>query len=212
MELKYPIEYELSPETVDQGTHSITIRLRNIGDEDLSYVKVDLNSRDSHGIVVYGTYKTIQEIKRNETEEISFEVDALRSTDVYFILTATKGKGSFYWESSPISLMVGKEKAKLEGLFVLTHPYLLPGTTAEVEAIIKSLENSERLRLEFWVETPKDVSEEVVRLETKELSAGEETQYSANITFKEKGIHTVHAYLYDKDKRIDYKSDTVLVK
>jgi hypothetical protein len=32
------------------------------------------------------------------------------------------------------------------------------------------------------------------------------------VKFKDKGYHTVHAYLYDGDKRIGYKSDTVLVK
>src|SRR5512136_2298191 len=116
MEIKYPIEYELDPESIDEGTHTVAIKLRNIGNEDLKYVKVDLNSLDGHGLLVYGTYKTIEEIKQNETEEISFEVDAFRTTDVYIILTATKGLGPFHWESSPISIVVGKEKAELKGL------------------------------------------------------------------------------------------------
>ena len=212
MELKYPIEYEIHPESVDEGTHSVVIKLRNVGDEDLRYVKVDLNSLDGHGLLVYGTFKTITEIKRNETEEVSFEVEASRTADVYIILTATKGLGSFYWESPPISVGVGKEKATLEGLFILTHPYLSIGMTADAEAIVQGLENSEGIRLEFWVETQKGVSEELKTIELQELSAGEEGHYSTTVTFKTKGFHTVYAYLYDQDKRIDYKSDTVLVK
>ena len=147
MEVKYPIEFEIHPERVDKGTHSLAIKLRNIGDEDLKYVKVDLNSLDSHGLTVYGTYKTIEEIKHNETEEISFEVDAYRTTDIYIILTATKGIGSFYWESSPISLVVGEERAELKGLFILSHPHPLVGSTAQIEAIVQGLETSESLRL-----------------------------------------------------------------
>jgi len=212
MEIKYPIEYELDPESVDEGTHSIVIKLRNIGKEELKYVKVDLNSLDGHGLVVYGTYKTIEEIKQNETEEISFEVDAFRTTDVYIILTATKGFGSFYWESSPISIVVGKEKAELKGIFVLTHPHPSLGETSEIEAIVQGLRNSEGLKLEFWVKTPKGVSEELTEIEIKKLSVAEEAQYSTNITFKEKGYYTIHAYLYDKDKRIGYKSDTILLR
>lgn len=173
---------------------------------------MDLNSLDGHGLLVYGTYKTIPEIQQNETEEISFEVDAYRTTDVYIILTATKGLSSFYWESAPISLVVGKEKADLEGLFVLAHPYLSVGATSKVEAIVRGLDKSKELKLEFWVETPKGVSDELAKIEVKELGKGEEAQYSTNIKFKEQGYHTIYAYLYDKDKRIDYKSDTVLVK
>ena len=70
----------------DEGTHSIAIKLRNVGNEDLEYVKVDLNSLDAHGLLVYGTYKTIADIEPNETEEMSFEVEAFRTTDVYIIL------------------------------------------------------------------------------------------------------------------------------
>jgi hypothetical protein len=212
MELKYPIEYEIDPESIDEGTHSIIIKLRNVGNEDLKYVKVDLNALDSHGILIYGTYKTIPEINQNETEEVSFEVDGYRTTDVYIILTATKGFGSFYWESSPMTLVVGKEKPKLEGLFILNHPHPSVGAASEVEAIIQGFGKSDGLRLEFWVKTPRGVSEELAKIDVRELDAGEEAKYSTNIMFKEKGYHTVYAYIIDKDKRIDFKSDTVLVR
>ena len=212
MELKYPIEYELHPESVDEGTHSIAIKLRNVGNEDLEYVKVDLNSLDGHGLVVYGTYKTIAKINHGETEEVSFEVDASRRTNVYIILTATVGQNSFYWESPPITIAVGKEKAQLEGLFILTHPHPAVDTTCDIEAIIRSLEDSEGLKLEFWVETPKGVSEQLARISVKELTAGEEVPIYTEVRFSEEGYYTVHAYLYDEDRRIDYKSDTVLVK
>jgi hypothetical protein len=46
----------------------VTIKLRNIGNEDLKYVKVDLNSLDGHGLLIYGTYKTIEGTKQDETE------------------------------------------------------------------------------------------------------------------------------------------------
>ena len=108
--------------------------------------------------------------------------------------------------------LTDKEKAKLEGLFILTRPHLSVDVTSEIEAIIQGLDRSEDLKLEFWVKTPRGVSEELANIDVKKLDAGEEAQYSANVKFNEKGHHTVYAYLYDKDKRIGYKSDTVLVR
>jgi hypothetical protein len=50
------------------------------------------------------------------------------------------------------------------------------------------------------------------KIETKELSAGEEVRYSAEVTPKESGYYTIHAYLYHYWKRIGHKSDTIWVK
>jgi hypothetical protein len=46
MEVKYPTEYELDPERIDEGIHSITMKLRNIGNENFKN-EVDLDSLDS---------------------------------------------------------------------------------------------------------------------------------------------------------------------
>jgi hypothetical protein len=97
-------------------------------------------------------------------------------------------------------------------MFVLTHHYPSVDGTSEVEAIVQGLKNSEGLKLEVWAKTPKKVSEKLTEIDINKLSVGEEAQYSTNIRFKEKGYHIVYAYLYDKDKRIGFKSDTVLVR
>jgi hypothetical protein len=52
---KYPIEYELYPTEMDVGTSWVTLKLKNIGREILRYIDVQLHSRDTHNLTVYGT-------------------------------------------------------------------------------------------------------------------------------------------------------------
>jgi hypothetical protein len=40
LELKYPIEYDIESEKLEEGNHWLTVRLRNVGSEDLILVKV----------------------------------------------------------------------------------------------------------------------------------------------------------------------------
>jgi hypothetical protein len=215
LELKYPLEYELDPERIEKGNHWITVKLRNIGNEDLRFIKVQLNSLDSSCFVVDGLPKAFDELKQNETEDVPFQVTAFKTGDIYVSLIASKGARkpeSLYWESSPMSLVVGEEKAELKSLFILTHPHVSLGETLEVEAIVQGLGQSEGLRLEFWAQTPKGTSVELAKTEIKDLSAGEEERLSATLKAEETGYYTIHAYLYDNSGRIDYKSDTILVE
>lgn len=36
MPVKYPIEYEIAPNSVETGTHWVTVQLKNVGDETLT--------------------------------------------------------------------------------------------------------------------------------------------------------------------------------
>ncbi len=214
MEVKYPIEYELDPERTEEGNHWVTVKLKNIGDEDLKFVKAQLNSLDSSSILVDGLAKSIEELKRNETEDIPFEITAWKTGDIYVSLAARKGglTESFYWESSPMSLVVGEEKAELKSLFVMSHPHVSLGETLDVEAIVQGLGKGEGLRLELWAQAPEGTSTELSKTDIKDIPAGEEARFSTNLKVEQAGYYTLHAYLYDKDGRIDYKSDTILVE
>ena len=44
---KPPFEYELTPETLEKGTHWLTLRLKNKEDDDLQYLDVKMHSIDS---------------------------------------------------------------------------------------------------------------------------------------------------------------------
>jgi hypothetical protein len=45
--VKYPIEYELSPDTMERGSHWLTVRLKNTGDNDLKNLNRKMHSLDS---------------------------------------------------------------------------------------------------------------------------------------------------------------------
>lgn len=214
MEVKYPIEYEVEPERLEEGNHWLTVKLRNVGDEDLKLVKAQLNSLYSSNFIVDGLPKSFMELKRNETEEVPFEVTAFKTGDISVSLVAHRGMGGppFYWESSPIPVVVGREKAELKSMFILTHPHVKLGETLEVEAMVHSVEDDEGLTVEFWIQTLGGPTVALKKVELKGLSAGEDEQAFASLKVERKGYHTVHAYLYDETGRIDYKSDTILVK
>jgi len=44
---KRPLEYELSPETLERGTHWMTLRLKNKEDDSLQNLNVKMHSIDS---------------------------------------------------------------------------------------------------------------------------------------------------------------------
>ena len=210
MRIKFPIEYELNPTKIDQGTNWLTLRLKNIGSETLKELDVQLHSLDTLTLYfpVYGTGHYLPEFKPGEEKDVVFRVAAYGSTYVYATIKARKDGDYFWWESGWTNIYV-EEKAEIERLLVLSHPYTTIGKTLSAEATIKGLSKSTGLKLEFWVETPSGKFEEQAKMDLKELSAGEEARYSAEFTPKETGDYTIHAYLFDGWKRIDHKTNIV---
>ncbi len=99
MEVKYPIEYDLEPGRLVEGNHWLTVKLRNIGKEDLKFLKAQLNSLDSSSFIVDRLPKSFLELKVNETEEVPFEVTAFKTGDISVSLVGRKGLSgpAFYW-------------------------------------------------------------------------------------------------------------------
>jgi hypothetical protein len=212
MRTKYPIEYELNPTVVDKGTHWLTLKLKNIGGTTLKELDVQLHSLDTLNLSfpVYGTGHYLPEFKPGEEREVVFRVNAYGPASVYATIGARKDGDYFWWESGWTRIYIGEEKAELERLLVLSHPYTTIGKTLSAEATIKGLQKSTAgLKLEFWVETPSEKFEEQAKIDIKELSAGEEARYSAEFTPKETGKYTIHAYLYDGWRRAGHKTNIV---
>jgi hypothetical protein len=210
MRTKYPIEYELSPTEMDQGTHWLTLKLKNIGSETLRELDLQLHSLDTLTLYfpVYGSGHYLAELKPDEEKKVVFRVNSYGSTSVYAAIKALKDGNYFWWESGWTYIYV-EEKAELERLLVLSHPYTTIGKTLSAEATIKGFTKSTGLKLEFWVETPSGKFEEQAKMDIKDLSAGEEARYSAEFTPKETGKYTIHAYLYDGWKRTGHKTNIV---
>jgi hypothetical protein len=210
---KYPIEYELNPTKVDRGTHWLTLKLNNVGRETLKELDVQLHSLDTLTLYfpVYGTGHYLADFKPGEEMEVHFRVNAYGSTSVYAAIKARKDGDYFWWESGWTYIHV-EEKAEIERLLVLSHPYTTIGKTLSAEATIKGLQKSTGLKLEFWVEPPSGKSEKQAEINIKELSVGEEARYSAEFTPKETGDYIIYAYLYHGGRRIGTKANFIYVQ
>jgi len=212
MPVKHPLEYELSPTNIDPGLRWVTLRLRNVGEEDLTALDVRLNSLDAYSISVAGTGLYIVGIHPGEETERAFQVSANLTGRLYASVDGWRGGEEFHWESPGILITVGEEVAELVSLFALTEPYPPPGDKIVCEAIVHALEGSDgRLRIEFWSETPRQEFEELGSFETEPMEPGEEATYRVEFVPEEEGSYAIHAYLYDGAKRLGHEIDYVYV-
>ncbi len=191
------------------------MKLKNTSKDTIRGADIQLHSLDTYYLTVFGTFwsfgagQYLKELKPNEEVELVFRINALGPADVYVTIIARE---NFWWESSWIRIYVSEEKAELERVLVLSHPYTKIGKTLSVEATVKGLRKGAGLKLEFWVETPSGKSDKQASTEIKELSAGEEARYTAEFTPKETGNYAVYAYLYDGWQRIGYKTNYIYVQ
>jgi hypothetical protein len=211
---KYPLEYELNPSEIEKGSNWITLKLKNIGNETLSDLDVQLHSVDTYNLSVFGSWfygagQFIAKLEPNEEKDVLFRVNAVGSADVYATIKMSRDGKYFLWESSWTLMHVSDEKAHLESLLVLSNPYTTIGKTISAEATIKGLRKNGGLKLEFWVETPSGKNEQQAAIDIKELPVGEKSRYTAEFTPKETGRYSVYAYLYDGWKRIDRKMNYI---
>jgi hypothetical protein len=128
------------------------------------------------------------------------------------MFSITKDGEISWWESGWTHTYVTEEKANLERLLVLSHPYTTIGKSLSVEATVKGLQKSTGQKLEFWVESPSGKSEKQAEIKMKELTVGEEARYIAEFTPKETGRYIIYAYLYDDWRRIGHKTTTILAE
>lgn len=212
MAVKHPIQYELNPKSVSAGMRWLTLKVQNIGNENLIGLDVKLNSLDAYDIYVYGTGTYVSVLKPGEEQIIPFQTLAAATGQVYASLDGWIGADLFHWESQQIVVRVGEDIAELVSLFAMTEPYPRLGERIRFEAVLRGSSDSERLRLEFWAETPSGEFLELVKVETETLSTGEQAQYSAEIEPDEEGMYTIYAYLYDGAKRIGHELERVYVK
>jgi hypothetical protein len=212
MAFKHPIEYELSPKNVSAGMRWLTLRLKNVGDQNLIGLDAKLNSLDGYCIYVHGTGSYISVLKPGQEEVVPFQCLATATGRVYASLDGWEGAALFHWESPRVEVKVGEDVAKLMSLFALTQPYPHTGDRIQFEAVLSGASDSERLRLEFWAETPSGAFIELGRVETRALSENEQARYSAEIVPDEQGMYTLYAYLYDGAKRIGHELEQVYVQ
>jgi hypothetical protein len=207
MAQRYPIKYRLNPTHLEPGWRWVSLNLRNAGSEDLTGLDVRLNSLDDYSLRTVGTGSYIPLLKPDEQRVEAFQVAANRTGQLYISVEGMQGVTYFHWESPTILVTVGREPAHLVRLFAVSEPYPPVGRRIRIEATVRGTGDSEALRLELWAETPDDRFEALAEIETKALSAGEESTYAAEFVPEEEGAYTIYAYLYDDMRRIGRKTE-----
>jgi hypothetical protein len=209
---RFPLSYELTPDTLQNGTQWLTVWLKNVGDYPLHNLNVKIHSTDSFQISFRNGSNFIMRINPSEFSYLSFETDVYGPAALYITITYYKEGGLFHWDSPWMRQKVRGEVAELESILV-SNTYGTIGRELEVEATIQGLGNSNNgLDLEFGADTPSGNYEELAKIKTKILSPGEEVSYAAKITPKEEGFYTIYASLYDNFRRIGRDSDTLRVR
>jgi hypothetical protein len=205
---KRPLEYELSPESLERGTHWMTLRLKNKEDDALQNLNVKMHSLDSLHISFRNPHGYIYLLKPNEEKYLHFQVDANTTSHLYISIHGGKNGDHFHWDSPLLREEVLGDPAEIERIFV-SNPSIPIGRELEVEAVIKGMGDSEGLNLNFWADTPSGEFEEMADMKTRRMSKGDEASYKAKIILKEEGYYTVYANLYDDHRLIDRGFDTV---
>jgi len=208
---KYPFGYELTPEALEKGTRWLTLWLKNIGNDSVHNMDINMHSTDSLQISLRKSSNHIFRLKPDEESILSFQVDAHGTTALYFSVRYFREGGSFHWDSPWIREQVLGEVAELERILV-SNSYGTTGRELVVEAAIKGLDISDGLDLQFWADTPSGEHEELAEIKTKKLSRDEKVSYTAKITPKEKGYYSIYGSLYDHNRRIGRKFDTIWVE
>lgn len=212
MRMKYPLEIEMVPKEIDTGTRWVTLRLKNIGKKNLRNLDVQLNSRDTFFLRPLSPSKFIFELPPGEEEWLSYQISAEGSADLYVTIDGYEEDKFFTFESPNINLKVIGQLAELQSVLAITEPYPPLGETMKCDANIIALEDTEELNLEFWIDTPSGEFKSLGDIQTKEFKPGEEATYSTEVTPKENGVYTIHAYLYYDNTRIDHETDVIHVK
>ena len=208
---KRPIEYELTPETLERGTHWMTLRLKNKGDDALQNLNVKMHSIDSVHISFRNPHAYIYLLKPNEEKYLNFQVEANGTSHLYISIHGRRNGDHFHWDSPLLREEVLGDPAEIERIFV-SNPYGTIGRELEVEAVIKGLGHSEGLNLAFWADTPSDEYEEIAEMKIRRMSKGDEASYKAKIKPKEEGTYTVYVNLYDDYRLIDRDYDMIWVE
>jgi hypothetical protein len=189
----------------------VWLDLENVSDEPITGLTVRLIPEDASRITVQEPHRYVPVLAPGQGEELGFEVEAVASTGTYVRVGGEWDGAPFHWESPYVRLAVGETVAEVVSLVALGPPYPPAKEPLTVEAIVRAFGKAENLRLQLWADNPDGVFEELASIRTAKLLPGDERHYSALYTPKEKGTHTLYAYLYHGEERIDRRMRHVYV-
>jgi uncharacterized membrane protein len=83
--VKHPIEYESTPHAVERGSHWLTVRIKNTGDNDLQNLNVKMHSLDSIHISFRNPNHYIYDLEPNEEKYFEVEVEANKTSSCILV-------------------------------------------------------------------------------------------------------------------------------
>ena len=201
---------ELSPDTIEKGTHRLSVRLKNTGDDHLKNLNIKMHSLDSLHISFRNPNHYIYDLEPNEEEYFEVGVEGNKTSHLYISMHGRKNGDHFHWDSGLMREQVLGDPAEIERVFV-SSPYSNIDEELEIEVVVKGLGDSNGLGLAFWAETPSGKFEELANMKTRKMSRGDETVYKAKLKPNEEGYYTVFVSLYDDYRNISRAYDTLYV-
>ncbi len=93
--LKHPIEYELTPDAVERGSHWLTVRIKNTGDNDLQNLNVKMHSLDSIHISFRNPNYYIYDLEPNEEKYFEVEVQANKTSSCILVFVDVRMEITF---------------------------------------------------------------------------------------------------------------------
>lgn len=208
MGAKFPIAYEIEPESIRAGRSWLTISLSNVSQDPLTGLNVRLNSLDTYAIEVVEDAQFVSALEPDDEVALRYRVRARTSGGIYVSADGRWGGEPFHWESPARRIAVGAQTAELVSVFVLSDPEPRRGESVTIEATLRGLTTASGLILEFWVETPSGESISVDKTATELLNPGEVATYKSDpFVPEEEGIYVIHVYLFDGMRRIAHGTD-----
>lgn len=205
MPSKHPIQYDLTPRTVEPGMSWVTLTLENVGEKELGNLAINLYSADTYCVMVVGTGAFVPSLAPGEAASLPFQISAQATGELYVSLDGRSDGEPFHWESPDLSLAVGGQPAELVSFVALKAPRARLGEPLVFEATVRGLVESANLVVEFWVETPEGEFLSLAKEGLGILAEDEVMRRTVEFAPEEEGLYLLHAYLYQGARRIGHK-------
>ncbi len=207
---RLPISVKLAPMEIKKGKSRINLNIKNHGNKEIETLEVGLASLDQRLINVKDSLKWVKNIDPKETIIVPFSISAHGSARLYIRIFGYMDDERFSWESPALRIKVGEEAAEIINLLILGEAKQEVGQSIKVETTIKGLKPNSSINIDYWVNTPEGVFNNLGQEKITIQKVGIEKDV---ITFipQIEGQYTIYAYLYVNSKQIDRQSDKIYI-
>ena len=206
-----PFEYSITPETIEPGTHWVSIHLKNIGKKPMMNLDVRMVSNDPLRINTVDRGGYINMLNPGDERVVPVQIEANRGAWVYLHVEYWLDDELFHWESPNVWLKIRRDPARIMTLFSLEGPEYSVNEKASVEATIVANLPTDPIRLDFWVEMADGKFEFFKTIDIPPMDKGEYKTITTQFVPEQEGLYSIYAYLFDGNRRVDRKIEQIRV-